>query len=91
MVEVYYDRIREVGSDAADAIIQDIYDNWPVTVIELLNRPIVREASCLKAEGKMSFADTVLVSTALHTGATIVTSDWTELEPTAVLGVIPFM
>jgi predicted nucleic acid-binding protein len=90
VIEVYYNRIREVGSDRADALIRRIYDEWPVTVIEPLDRAVVREAAYRKAAAGMSLADTFLVATAACTGATLVTSDWTELEPVAKQGEIPF-
>ena len=81
LIEVYYDRIRVAGSDLADTIIREIYNNFPLSVIETLNPAIVREAARLKAAGKLSFADTILVATARCTGTTIVTCDHVELEP----------
>jgi predicted nucleic acid-binding protein len=91
IIEVYYDRIRVAGTEQADAIIQDIYDTFPISIIETLNPDIVREAARLKAAGKMSFADTILVATARCTGATIVTCDHVELEPVERQEHIPFL
>jgi len=91
LIEVYYDRIREVGKEQADVVIQSIYDTFPISIIETLNSDIVREAARLKATGKMSFADTILVATALDTGATIVTCDHVELEPVEKQEHIPFL
>jgi len=91
LIEVYYDRIREVGTEQADAVIREIYDTFPVSIIETLNPAIVREAARLKALGKMSFADTILVATARYSGATIVTCDHIELEPVERQGHIPFL
>jgi predicted nucleic acid-binding protein len=88
---VYYDRIRTAGTEQADAVIQDIYDTFPISIIETLNPAIVREAARLKAIGKMSFADTILVATARYTGATIVTCDHVELEPVERQEHIPFL
>jgi predicted nucleic acid-binding protein len=90
VLEVYYDRIRVKGPEMADEVIRRIYDEWPVTVIEPLDRVLIREAARLKAAGGMSLADTFLVATAACTGATLVTSDWVELEPVAQEGKIPF-
>jgi len=90
LIEVYYDRIRNVGIERADAVIQDIYETFPVTIIETLNPAIVREAARYKAAGKMSFADTILVATAVYTGATIVTCDHAELEPVEKQGIVSF-
>jgi predicted nucleic acid-binding protein len=81
LIEVYYDRIRAVGSEEADKAVLDIYNSFSVTVIETLSPAIVREAAYFKATGKMSFADAILVATARCTGATIVTCDHAELEP----------
>jgi predicted nucleic acid-binding protein len=58
---------------------------------EAIDSAIVREASHLKAEGKMSFADTILVATALRTGSTLVTCDHEELKPIEQQGQIPFL
>ena len=85
------DACAVLGSEQADAVIQDIYDTFPVSIIETLNPTIVREAARFKAMGKMSFADTILVATARYTGATIVTCDHVELEPVERQEHIPFL
>jgi predicted nucleic acid-binding protein len=91
LIEVYYDRIRVVGTEQADTVIQNIYDTFPISIIETLNPTIVRETAHLKALGKMSFADTILVATARYNGATIVTCDHVELEPVEKQGIVPFL
>ena len=91
LIEVYYDRIREVGHEEAEAVIRDIYDTFPVTIIENLNHDIVREAAYFKSTGKMSFADSILVATAKCTGAIVVTCDHVELEPVEQQGQIAFL
>ena len=91
LLEVYYDRIRVAGTDRADAIIQEIYAAFPIIVIETLTADIVREAAHLKAAGKMSFADTILVATARCIGATVVTCDHAELEPIERQEHLPFL
>ena len=91
LIEVYYDRIRAVGSDHAGTIISDVYNIFPISLIETIDSAIVREAARLKAMGKMSFADTILVATAACTGATIVTCDHVELEPVERQEHIPFL
>ena len=80
LIEVYYDRIRMIGSDLSHAIIREIYNTFPISIIETIDSAIVGEAARLKAMGKMSFADTILVATARCTGAAIVTCDHIELE-----------
>jgi len=91
LIEVYYDRIRKVGSDEADNTIRNICENYPISIIEALTPDIVRQAAYFKATGKMSFADTILVATARCTGATVVTCDHVELEPVERQGEISFL
>ena len=91
LIEVYYDRIRVVGSEAADTVIRDIYEDSPIVIIWELSPAIVREAVYFKATGKMSFADSILTATARCTGATVVTCDHVELEPVEKQGQIPFL
>ena len=91
LIEVYYDRIRVIGAENAKEIIRKIYENSPISIIENLSPDIVREASRLKALGKMSFADTILVATARCTGATIVSCNHVELEPVERQENIPFL
>jgi predicted nucleic acid-binding protein len=91
LIEVYYDRIRTVGAKQADAPIQDIYDTFLISIIEILSPNIAREAARFKAVGKMSFADTILVATAVCNGATVVICDHAELEPIEKQGIVPFL
>ena len=91
LIEVYYNRIRTVGSEEADTTIRDIYDTFPFFIIETLNRKIANEAAYYKSTGKMSFADSILVATAKCIGATVVTCDHVELEPVEQQGQIAFL
>jgi predicted nucleic acid-binding protein len=91
LIEVYYDRIRVVGTEQADAIILNIYNTFPISFIETLSSDIVREAARLKATGKMSFADTILVATAVCAAATVVTCDYAELGQVEKQGIVPFL
>ena len=91
LIEVYYDRIRRVGSEEADKTVRDIYDIFPISIIETFTSKIVREASYFKSTGKMSFADSILVATAKYIGATVVTCDHVELEPVERQGEISFL
>jgi predicted nucleic acid-binding protein len=91
LIEVYYDRIRSVGTGEADNTIRKIYESFPISIIEGNNPAIVREAAYFKATGKMSFADAILVATARCIGATVVTCDHVELEPVERQTQIPFL
>jgi predicted nucleic acid-binding protein len=88
-VEVFYDRIRNDGIVRAKEIFE-LFDDLPVTIIDRINHAGAQEAARLKATGGMSLADTFLVATAYTIGATLVTSDWDELEKIAQEGRIPF-
>jgi len=90
-IEVFYDRIRNDGIDRANAIF-DMVESMPITIIHTVDQAAAHEAARLKADrGRMSLADAILVATAHSTGATLVTSDWAELEPVADQGGIPFL
>ena len=91
LIEVYYDCIRIAGNENADATIIEIYNHFPISIIQALTPDIVRKAAHLKARGKMSFADTILVATAHCVGATIVTCDHVELGPVELEKQIPFL
>jgi len=91
LIEVYYDRIRTIGTEKADVLIQDIYDTFPISIIDTLSPAIVREAARFKSAGKMSFADTILIATAVCTDATVVTCDHVELEAIEKHGKVPFL
>jgi len=91
LIEVYYDRIRTVGSEEADKTVQDIYNSFYIAVIDTLSPSVVREAAYFKVPGKMSFADAILVATARCTGATIVTCDHAEFEPVEQRGLVSFL
>jgi len=89
-VEVYYDRIREVGAEYTGEVFRRVYA-LPITVIDPMGAGIAEEAARLKAAGAISLADAFCAATAAYTGATLVTSDWGELEPIAEQGNIPFL
>jgi predicted nucleic acid-binding protein len=91
LIEVYYDRIRVVGSEKADEVIKDIQNTFPINIIENLSSEIVHEAAYLKTTGELSFADSILIATAKCYGATVVTCDHGELKPIEQKGDIPFL
>ena len=91
LIEVYYDRIRVDGPEKADNIIRGIYEEFPITVLETISPGIVSEAARLKAKGKMSFADAILIATARCTGSIVVTCDHVELGPVERDENIPFL
>ena len=80
LIEVYYDCIRVAGAENADTTIREIYNHFPISIIQTFTPDIVREAAHLKARGKMSFADTILVATAHCTGARSKVKNSRELQ-----------
>jgi predicted nucleic acid-binding protein len=79
LIEVYYDRIRVVGSEMAAEILESIL-NYPITIIDNISTPVFHEASRLKAANKMSIADAIGIATAESLDAAFVTSDHHELD-----------
>lgn len=91
IIEVYYDRIRVVGSEKADKTIQKIYETFPVSIIETLTPDIIYEAAYFKSSGKMSFVDSILIATAKCNEMIVVTCDHVELKPVEQQGQITFL
>jgi len=90
LVEVYYDLIREYGPARTDEVFKRVGE-LPVAIIGTIPLEAAQEAARLKAGAGMSLADTFLVATALHTGATLVTCGHDELEPVEARGRVPFL
>jgi len=79
LLEVYYDKIKVSGLEAADVFLEAIYDSY-IEVLEYENKDILRNAGILKSKYKMSLGDSFALSTAIYKQATIVTSDHHEFD-----------
>jgi predicted nucleic acid-binding protein len=79
LLEVYYDRINISNVERADVFLETIY-NSSIEILEQQNREIVKNAGKLKANYKMSLADSFALSTAIYEQATIVTADHHEFD-----------
>ena len=89
-LEVYYDRIYVKGREYADTFLENLYSSSAVVLHEV-SRDVIREAGRFKTSYSMSLGDTILVATALCTGATVVSCDHVELEPVEQQENIPFL
>jgi predicted nucleic acid-binding protein len=79
LLEVYYDRINISNLERADIFLETIY-NSSVEILEQQNKEIVKNAGRLKANYKMSLADSFALSTAIYKQATIITADHHEFD-----------
>ncbi|MDR3000324.1 MAG: type II toxin-antitoxin system VapC family toxin [Fibromonadaceae bacterium] len=79
LLEVYYDRIKISNLERADIFLETIY-NSSIEILEQQNKEIVRNAGRLKANYKMSLADSFVLSTAIYRQAVVVTADHHEFD-----------
>jgi len=79
LLEVYYDRINISNLERANIFLETIY-NSSIEILEWQNKEIVKNAGILKANYKMSLADSFALSTAIYRQATIITADHHEFD-----------
>ena len=79
LLEVYYDRINVSSLERADIFLEAIYNSY-IEILELQNKEIVKNAGRLKANYKMSLADSFALSSAIYKQATIITADHHEFD-----------
>ena len=84
LLEVYYDRIRVSGEEAAKIRIDAIRAE-PISIIETVSFPIMYEAGRFKTAYSMSLADCIAAATAKCLDATLITKD-SELKPAEKAG-----
>ena len=72
--ECYYIIARERGREQADYLVETILPNLPIRIIPNSLEEII-EASRIKADHPISYADCFAVATAIREGADIVTGD----------------
>jgi len=72
--ECYYIIARERGAEEADYFVKTVLPNLPVKVISNSLKNII-EASKIKAEYPLSYADCFAVATAMREKAVIITGD----------------
>ena len=78
MYELFYDCLKR---DAATAhqLVDDIY-RLPITVIEVLDRPLMQSAGAFKVAYRISLADSVALGLAQQLDAQLVSSDHHEFD-----------
>ncbi|MCL2398561.1 MAG: PIN domain-containing protein [Defluviitaleaceae bacterium] len=79
LLEVYYDILRNLGKEKADAIISEIKKR-PISFNAEITDEIFIEASRLKSSYKISFADSFALAQALISGGSLLTSDHHEFN-----------
>lgn len=72
--EIYYTTMRRGGETAAKSIAADI-GQMPITIVDLTNFDLVRQAAVFKASQKLSFADCFGAALAKLRRAEFVTGD----------------
>ena len=77
--EVFYNMLRSESPERAEEILKDL-DELPVTVVEIVDRALMRHAAHFKIKFKMSFADSIALGLSKQLGAKLVTTDHHELD-----------
>lgn len=90
ILEVYYNILRGEGAPQAEATLQTLA-KLPVTQIDTLSLPVLREAGRLKARFKVSLADAVALAEARTRHATLVTADHHEMDALDQAGEVKFL
>ena len=89
MCEVYYDLVRRSGSPTARQAVADLIAVG-VRVRQDMDIAFWQQVGNLKVNpGKLSLADCFALALAIHTGATLVTSDHHEFDPLVPLQLSP--
>ncbi|XOF33105.1 MAG: PIN domain-containing protein [Candidatus Electrothrix sp. YB6] len=79
LLEIYYGVYRDDGYETADLVLQTI-KKLPVQIISSLSDKVFFEAGSLKAQHKLSLADSIAVAEANIRKARLVTADHHELD-----------
>ena len=79
LLEIYYGVYRDDGHETADLVLQTI-KKLPVQIISSFSDEVFLEAGSLKAQHKLSLADSIAVAEANIRKARLVTADHHELD-----------
>ena len=77
--EVYYDFVRFSTKVIADNVISDL-NALPVDIIKVISMEIIEQIGYFKTTYKISFADSIVLSTAKLNNTKVVTSDHHEFD-----------
>jgi len=72
--EIYYITLRRGGKDQAEKIIETIFMEESITIVDS-NWERIKQASEIKAEGNLSYTDSFALSLALELKAPLLTGD----------------
>ena len=79
LLEVYYGLYREYGRIFAGETLADI-KRLPIAIISEMTDAVFEESARLKANYKISLADSIALAEASVSGASLITSDHHELD-----------
>lgn len=79
LLEVYYDYYRMKGKESAEKMAAEIIAS-STDVISIISRDVFAEAGRLKANYKISLADSIVLAQAKVMNATLLTSDHHEMD-----------
>lgn len=89
LYEVYYQFYRDKGETAAQELWTDIHA-LPLVILYTLNEEFIKVAGRIKADFKMSVADSFLLAQAHLLNAEVVTSDHHEFNVVDQAGLVKF-
>jgi predicted nucleic acid-binding protein len=79
LYEVYYDALRHTSVEKAEELLADLYA-LPITVIENIDRPLIRRAAHFKTSYRMSVADSFALALATQLDASLISTDHHEVD-----------
>ncbi|NUO79698.1 PIN domain-containing protein [candidate division KSB1 bacterium] len=79
LYEVYYDALRSGSPEKAEEVLLDLY-TMPLSIVETVDRPLMRDAGYFKTHFKMSLADSLALALARKVNAKVVTTDHHEFD-----------
>ena len=79
VLEIYYGVYRDDGKDKAEEVLTKVHD-LPVNIVDGLADEVFKEAGRLKAEYKVSLADSIALAEAKIRKARILTADHHEFD-----------
>jgi predicted nucleic acid-binding protein len=79
LIEVYYGFYREIKKEQAELILEEIY-KMPIHFLDAIDKPIIDEASRLKALYYIPLGDAIGLATAVTINGAFVSSDHTDLD-----------
>ena len=79
LYEVYYDALRHTSAEKAEELLTDLYA-LPITVIENVDRPLIRLAAHFKTTYRMSVADSFALALTTQLNASLISTDHHEFD-----------